>query len=269
MTRESKLALIIGFVLVLVVGVLVSDHFSQASKMSLEIMPQSVQNEPIAELGPREEAAIERAIDRSPPRVALSTPAQTTTNMSQPQESGYEPVVIDNAPKSSLIEQAFEEARRIASETELPVAAQTSRTKKTQPEPQRTLPEKTYQIYTVQSGDSLIAIARRLLGNPDRYEEIKRLNADILDGGENIQIGMRLKLPGDARVLTSSTSSRSSGQTRSSGDRTYTVQSGDSLGMISQRLLGTSKRMDEIVELNNLADADQIYVGMTLKIPSR
>ena len=37
-TKESKLALIIGFVLVLVVGVLVSDHFSQASSMKLDTM---------------------------------------------------------------------------------------------------------------------------------------------------------------------------------------------------------------------------------------
>ncbi|MFN7020841.1 MAG: hypothetical protein ACK4WH_05885, partial [Phycisphaerales bacterium] len=42
MTREHKLALIIGFTLVLVVGVLISDHFSKAHEARLRTeMPET------------------------------------------------------------------------------------------------------------------------------------------------------------------------------------------------------------------------------------
>ncbi len=48
---------------------------------------------------------------------------------------------------------------------------------------------------------------------------------------------------------------------------TYTVRAGDTAGKISQQILGTSKRADEILELNNLQE-ESLRVGMVLKIPS-
>jgi nucleoid-associated protein YgaU len=47
----------------------------------------------------------------------------------------------------------------------------------------------------VQSGDSLWKIAAKQLGNGARFEEIASLNEDVLDGGEDLTVGMRLKLP--------------------------------------------------------------------------
>jgi nucleoid-associated protein YgaU len=49
--------------------------------------------------------------------------------------------------------------------------------------------------YVVKSGDSLWKIAASNLGNGSRYEEIAELNADVLDDGDNLTVGMRLKLP--------------------------------------------------------------------------
>lgn len=48
---------------------------------------------------------------------------------------------------------------------------------------------------------------------------------------------------------------------------TYTVRPGDTAGKISQQILGTSKRADEILELNNLQE-ESLRAGMVLKIPS-
>jgi nucleoid-associated protein YgaU len=48
---------------------------------------------------------------------------------------------------------------------------------------------------------------------------------------------------------------------------TYTVRPGDTAGKISQQILGTSRRADEILELNNLQE-ESLRVGMVLKIPS-
>jgi nucleoid-associated protein YgaU len=51
------------------------------------------------------------------------------------------------------------------------------------------------RTYTVKDGDSLARIARRVLGNEARWQEIQRLNADLLKGGTDIRAGMVLRLP--------------------------------------------------------------------------
>jgi nucleoid-associated protein YgaU len=48
---------------------------------------------------------------------------------------------------------------------------------------------------------------------------------------------------------------------------TYTVKRGDTLGEISRKLLGTSKRWHEIAEFNKLEDGDNIPAGTVLKMP--
>lgn len=49
--------------------------------------------------------------------------------------------------------------------------------------------------YTVQSGDYLYKIAAKKLGDGDRYTEILKLNSDILEGSDRLQVGMKLKIP--------------------------------------------------------------------------
>lgn len=260
-TKESKLALIIGFVLVLVVGVLVSDHFSKAQQMSLDTIGRgdSETQTPIASLGARESQAIGNAFDRSI--------VQNTTPAPVPE---HQPVIISNPKPRSILDDAIEYAQNKAQNIDLPEAADYR--KKTpeqkQPEPINRLPEPRHEVYTVMSGDTLIGIARRYLGNGDRWQEIEALNADLLGPDLVLQVGMKLKLPGDARILTLGTRD-STKKTSDAGTRTYTVKSGDTLGEIAFKLLGTSKRAGEIVKLNELESADTIFVGMTLKIPAK
>jgi nucleoid-associated protein YgaU len=49
--------------------------------------------------------------------------------------------------------------------------------------------------YVVQDGDSLWRIAAEELGDGNRYSEIAKLNADILENEDSLFVGMRLKLP--------------------------------------------------------------------------
>jgi len=52
------------------------------------------------------------------------------------------------------------------------------------------------RTYTVKDGDSLWKIAASQLGNGGRFEEIAKLNADVLKGRENnLTVGMQLKIP--------------------------------------------------------------------------
>ncbi len=49
--------------------------------------------------------------------------------------------------------------------------------------------------YVVQPGDNLWNIADRFLADPSRYHEIVELNSNVIADAEDIQVGMRLKLP--------------------------------------------------------------------------
>jgi nucleoid-associated protein YgaU len=51
--------------------------------------------------------------------------------------------------------------------------------------------------------------------------------------------------------------------------RTYVVKSGDSLYDIAKSELGSSSRVQEIVELNGLADASKLKIGQSLKLPPK
>ena len=48
-----------------------------------------------------------------------------------------------------------------------------------------------------------------------------------------------------------------------------TVQVGDTLSDISERVLGRTARWKEIAELNGLAPPYRIYAGRKLKVPAR
>ena len=49
--------------------------------------------------------------------------------------------------------------------------------------------------YVVKEGDSLWSIAAEQLGNGSRYNEISKLNTDVLKNDHDLSIGMRLSLP--------------------------------------------------------------------------
>lgn len=279
MTRESKLALIIGFVLVLVVGVLVSDHFSQASTMALDIQQPEDTGivAPITDLGARESQPAGGVFRGN--QFASEETQQPTRNSTQ--DSSQNPVMISNSRTSqtpastggnnSLIDRAFNEARNRVQNTQIPSAKIGSDTGSTPP--MQALPNTRnadqYASYKVVAGDTLIAIARRQLGNGERWTQIHELNANVLGPDAILKIGMTLKLPGDAKSgAKQSNNTRNASEPASSG-KTYTVVSGDTLGQVSMKLLGTSKRVDEFVQLNNLDDANDIRVGMTLKVPAK
>lgn len=49
--------------------------------------------------------------------------------------------------------------------------------------------------YTVKKGDTLSAIAKEQLGSANRYQEIFKLNQDLLKDADHIMPGQVLKLP--------------------------------------------------------------------------
>lgn len=96
--------------------------------------------------------------------------------------------------------------------------------------------------YTVKSGDSLYAIAKKYNTTVDTLKSLNNLTSNTLS------IGQVLKLPGSSTTSTD----------------TYTVKSGDTLYAIANKYNTT---VDDLKSLNNLT-SNSLSIGQTLKIPS-
>ncbi|HMP02650.1 MAG TPA: LysM peptidoglycan-binding domain-containing protein [Gemmatales bacterium] len=66
--------------------------------------------------------------------------------------------------------------------------------------PQQAAPPPAERGYRVQVNDTLFLIAKRTLGDGNRWTEIYQLNRDLLQGGTQLRADMYLRLPADAQV---------------------------------------------------------------------
>lgn len=159
------------------------------------------------------------------------------------------------------------------------------------------------RTHTIVSGDSLYAIAKRYYGDGEAWRELAKYNGDRVGKNGTLRPGVKIKLPAAEKLGIKSAkampevkpevkadpkgenkpstkpetkkqdSSSKPSETRladgkpASSGKTYTVKKGDTLSEIAMSQLGTMKRANEIVKLNNLKDAGDIRIGMTLKMP--
>lgn len=123
--------------------------------------------------------------------------------------------------------------------------------------------EMTKRTYVVQPGDSLSSIARDQLGSMDMTEELVKLNN--ISQPDAIEVGTKLTLP-ESQAKVEDTKGEVNGGGAMTGD-TYTVAKGDHLWSIAQKVYGDGNMYTKILEANNLTNADQIEVGMVLKLP--
>ncbi|MFT8832451.1 LysM peptidoglycan-binding domain-containing protein, partial [Liquorilactobacillus ghanensis] len=107
--------------------------------------------------------------------------------------------------------------------------------------------------YTIKSGDTLSEIASKYGLS---VSQLAALN-NISDPNE-IVVGQVLKLSGS----TSSSSQTSTKTTTQSSSGTYTIKSGDTLYEIAK---DHGMTVSQLAALNNISNANQIYVGQTLK----
>lgn len=327
-TREQKLALIIGFSLILAVGVLISDHLSRARtdtiiadtdidqpmvvhrlaavppgigesglphagrdavlaeapsvsqanpiRESLPGLGAQPQSDPvtIADLAPRESAEIRPGLSTPTDQPVESAPLEVrlTSSSTRPLElpgfepvTGYSrPVIDDSAP--------VENASVSRPPTVISAVQQT-------PPPQKQV------THVVAEGETLYGIAARYYGNGDLWPELLKANTQAADSEGRVFEGARLVIPqrggtAVAQVPQQARTAPQPAQTKpatnptaptnaSGGYGFYTIKPGDTLSEISQELMGTMRRMNELIELNRdqIRDADDIRVGMKLRYP--
>ena len=112
--------------------------------------------------------------------------------------------------------------------------------------------------YTVQSGDTLYDISNRYYGSGVYYDDLAEYK-NIKDA-DKIKAGDKIKLPakvGDNVKMLENT------------DRTYTVDSGDSLTTICDKFYkdGSISTAQKLANYNGLEDVNLIKAGQELKLP--
>jgi len=134
-----------------------------------------------------------------------------------------------------------------------------------------------FHQYTVQPGDSFQTIAERFFGSGVDGSVIARSNP-LMDP-RRLRAGRVILVPKDPNNIQGipvavpepvkeSPDAAGAGQP-TSVTRTYTVQRGDSLSLIAQRMLGSPKYADAIYQANRstMASKDALKIGQVLTIP--
>ncbi len=126
--------------------------------------------------------------------------------------------------------------------------------------------------YTVKDGDTIASIWRSITGNERGWEKLLVANPGV--DASRLKIGQVLKVPDFAPTGTSGATQTSStaSTTKASGATTYTVESGDTLHRIANKVYGDSKLWNQIYEANKStigSDPAVLKVGMKLQIPAK
>ena len=262
MTREHKISLIVGFALVLLVAVAVSDHLSSARSARLDTTVADAdgwapQIAALSEPAPADSfpasplVGADSPIDRSLALADRPAPARP-----EPQP----PSVLDR------LRDRFAALRPAGEVDTLPAAERPGARR-----PHAAVDGVTW--HTVAEGESLWSIAEQQYGDGSLYRRLAEFNADRVPDADSLRAGVRLRLP-PRSVLDGSAAPTK--RTRAvtpprpaTTPRTYIIRPGDTLGVIAQRELGTVRRMNEIIALNPtaLADPDVVPVGVTIRLP--
>ncbi|HHB77213.1 MAG TPA: LysM peptidoglycan-binding domain-containing protein [Desulfobulbus sp.] len=119
------------------------------------------------------------------------------------------------------------------------------------------------RIYTVQAGDTLEAIAGKVYGDRSQWSSLVQANREQLGRSPYIlTVGEKLVVPPREQAA------RMQSISPVAANDTYTVVSGDSLGVIAQKVYGSSRRWQRLYELNRdrLSSPSALRVGQQLRI---
>lgn len=144
--------------------------------------------------------------------------------------------------------------------------------------------------HIVANNDSLYALSTKYYGSGKYWKKLAEANKSRIGSDNSLRPGVRILIP-DAAALgianapvqpvkpeanktkpettKADATKPETKPTPAASGRIYEVKKGDTLGEISMRELGTSKRANEIIALNGLKDANSIRVGQKLKLPAK
>jgi nucleoid-associated protein YgaU len=121
----------------------------------------------------------------------------------------------------------------------------------------------------VLENDNLTRIAKRELGDGDRWKEIADLNR--LRAPYRVRLGQRIQLPEGGTRKAADASNLDSGAPKAAPKEgsSYKVAPNETAMHISQRFYKTSKHWQHILDYNGIKDARDLRAGQTIRIPPK
>jgi nucleoid-associated protein YgaU len=299
MTRETKISLLVGLAFIIVIGILLSDHFRATQEL-----PQAV----LADVGATARRATNAPGTANPP-INFVTPSETSPNESVPtheeltrppspvvpspsssNRSGNDNPRIDNSTPSPEVHGADAPspdralANVAARNGEALVPANVDGTNRTDdgmtvtpapalaPAPAVAGPRQ----YRAQEGDTVSRMASRFLGGNTRTnrQAIIDANPSLQDDPDRVIVGKTYTIPTSAGPSASNGESTARNSPAAGApEYFYTVKEGDSLWRIANDELGDPSTVEAIKTLNETIlrgdDHDVVIPGMKLRLPTK
>ncbi|MCE9592216.1 MAG: LysM peptidoglycan-binding domain-containing protein [Planctomycetes bacterium] len=288
MARETKLGLLVGLGVILLIGIIVSDHLSAVNKQDHADMTS---------FGATAQRGLQGGDMTIPPPVepSVGTVAQAPTPDAPPPmlrpvvSLPNEPAVLPPTQPGQVSNgvtvpgpQAGLASNNLGTPTVLPPTPAATPTV-TEPKPLAT--------HTVVKGDSVYQIAKKYYRNGEKWQLIREANPGHVGSEGELQVGTQLKIPalpdatpaipapskpativdaGSTVVEPVAPEKAPSAAHEGIPVRIIEVKAGQSLTQIAREQLGSGNRWHELLELNKdqISSAKDLKLGMKIKVPA-
>jgi nucleoid-associated protein YgaU len=306
MTRETKIGLLVGLAFIIVIGILLSDHFTSATQphqaaltttidgvlgSTRTLGPQTQQPGPLdlPTVEPRVPIVVqpEQAQPQVHVEVGATRSGQRVIDVTEQPQIPSQPELtqIPTVERGNINELAamFRPIETVVAPAEHnpPTAATTATTTQSPPV------TATAKTYTAESGDTLGKMASKAMGANTRAnrEAMMKANPRLAENPDRVVVGEKYVVPvATAAAVTTLTPAPTptpvvierpepSAATNAVAMVEYVAKSGDYISKIAKEQCGTASNamVQQILELNKdvLKGTDKIKIGMKLKLPAR
>jgi len=261
MTRETKIGLLVGLAFLIVIGILLSDHF----RGTMEPPPATLDR---VGANAREAVTVPGANQLPQPIAVTPEVVNPTSTVQTPGdlEPRPNPVVMGNTQAvvngPLPINDPLQQAAQQQGESLVPANGQTN--------PVPPLMATSQRTYKAESGDSVSRMAAKLLGaNTSRNRKaIIAANPSLQENPNMVVVGQDYMIPGSSGLAIQAAAQ--SPAITTGGQWTYVVKHGDTLWGIATGQLNNAGAIEAIKELNRdlLHGGSTIRAGMKLRLPS-
>jgi len=297
MTRETKIGLLVGLAFIIVIGILLSDHFTSTTQPHQAALTTTIDDVlgSTRTLGPHRQNPAPLEAPNVEPRVPIIVQPDPSLERHEHVEVGAGnrsnrvidvteqpaipatpeiaqiPDVRGNpAPDENILAHVEPVVSNPPTQPQPPANTNTSNAAKENP-----------RTYTAEADDTLGKIASKIMGKNTKAnrDAILKANPKLAENPNKINIGETYNIPIQAVAAATKTEPKENKETvvkdstpaASSNSVEYVVKDRDNLYKIAREQCGGVSFVGQIQEMNKdvLKGSDKLKIGMKLKIPPR
>ncbi len=291
MTRETKIGLLVGLAFIIVIGILLSDHFTTANQPHQAALTTTIDDVlgSTRTLGPRRQNPAPLEAPNVEPRVLIIVQPDPSLERREHVEvgagnSGRRIIDVTEQPAIPATEIAqIPDVRGNTTGPEENILAHTEPVVTvTQPPVNNntnTAAKENTKPYTAEMGDTLSKIAGKAMGANTKAnrDAILKANPKLAENPNKINIGDTYNIPlqaatsNNTRTEAKETVAKETKPAATSNSVEYVVKENDNLHKIAREQCGSISFVTQIQEMNKdlLKGSDKLKIGMKLKVPPK